>query len=115
MIRIVSIYVQNFNLETLKEDGSRNPMAQLVFTMLAEFARLERDHLRERIKSGLEKAKREGKKLGRPKGARLVGDKLVQKYPKVVRELKAGQSIRKTAKLCDISAKTVQRIKEAMG
>ena len=46
----ISIYVQNFGIETLK-NGKRNPVAQFMFTLLAEFARLERETLRERILS----------------------------------------------------------------
>ena len=57
----VSIYVQNFGIETLK-NGKRNPVAQFMFTLLAEFARLERETLRERILSGMEEARRQGKK-----------------------------------------------------
>ena len=111
----VSIYVQHFNLETLDAKGKRNPMAQFMFTMLAEFARMEREHLRERIMSGLERARRNGKKLGRPKGTSLSDSELLKRYPRVVRELKAGQSIRKTAKICDISANTVMKVKQVMG
>jgi DNA invertase Pin-like site-specific DNA recombinase len=33
----VSVYVQNFGFETLK-NGKRNPIAQFMFTLLAEFA-----------------------------------------------------------------------------
>lgn len=64
----VSVYVQNFGFETLK-NGNRNPIAQFIFTLLAEFARLERETLRERILSGMEEARRKGKHLGRPDGS----------------------------------------------
>ena len=63
----ISIYVHNFGIETLKND-KRNPVAQFMFTLLAGFARLERETLRERILSGMEEARRQGKKIGRPKG-----------------------------------------------
>lgn len=68
----VSIYpgrraVQNFGIETLR-NGKRNPVAQFLFTLLAEFARLERETLRERILSGMDEARRQGKKIGRPDG-----------------------------------------------
>jgi DNA invertase Pin-like site-specific DNA recombinase len=64
----VSVYVQNFGFETLK-NGKRNPIAQFMFTLLAEFARMERETLRERILSGMEEARRQGKHLGRPDGS----------------------------------------------
>lgn len=53
----ISIYVQFFDIETLK-NGKRNPVAQFMFTLLAEFAHLERDTLRERIRiiSGIDEA-----------------------------------------------------------
>ena len=63
----VSIYpgrraVQNFGrcavaIETLK-NGKHNPVAQFLFTLLAEFARLERETLRERILSGMDESER---------------------------------------------------------
>ena len=53
----ISIYVQNFGIETLK-NGKRNPVAQFMFTLLAEFTRLERETLRERILSGMDEARR---------------------------------------------------------
>ena len=38
-----SIYIQNYNLETLTPTGKVNSMAQFMLTLLAEFARLERE------------------------------------------------------------------------
>jgi len=110
----VSIYVQNFNLETLDAKGKRNPTAQFMFTMLAEFARMEREYLRERIYSGLERARRQGKTLGRPKGSTISDEDVLRRYPKVTRELRAGMSIRKTAKICNVAAGTVQKVKAIM-
>ena len=51
----ISIYVKNFGLETLK-NGKRNPVAQFMFTLLAKFARPERETPRERILSGMDEA-----------------------------------------------------------
>jgi DNA invertase Pin-like site-specific DNA recombinase len=102
----VSIYVQNFSLETLK-DGKRNPIAQFLFTLLAEFARLERETLRERILSGMDEARRQGKKIGRPDGTMEEKVAFLKKYASVIRNLRAGFSVRKTAKLCDVSINTV--------
>jgi DNA invertase Pin-like site-specific DNA recombinase len=107
----VSIYVQNFGIETLK-DGKRNPVAQFLFTLLAEFARLERETLRERILSGMDEARRQGKKIGRPDGTTEEKADFLKKYAPVIRNLRAGLSVRKTAKLCDVSINTVRKVNE---
>lgn len=109
----VSIYVQNFGLETLR-NGKRNPVAQFLFTLLAEFARLERETLRERILSGLAEARRKGVRIGRPEGSHKKVDDYLRDYPRVVRYLKEGLSLRKTAKLGDVSINTVRRVKSAL-
>lgn len=42
------------------------PSGRALATMLAVFAEFERDMLRERVRGGLERVRREGKRLGRP-------------------------------------------------
>lgn len=106
----VSIYVQNFGIETLRE-GQRNPVAQFLFTLLAEFARLERETLRERILSGLDEARRQEKKIGRPIGTKEERAVFLQKYEAVSRQLRTGLSVRKTAKLCAVAINTVCKVK----
>ena len=106
----ISIYVHNFGIETLK-NGKRNPVAQFMFTLLAEFARLERETLRERILSGMDEARRQGKKIGRPDGRVEEKATFLKKYGSVARNLRAGLSVRKTAKLCEVSINTVRKVK----
>ena len=119
----VSIYVQNFGIETLKKgrtgspgDGKlqRNPVAQFLFTMLAEFARLERETLRERILSGMEEARRKGKKIGRPEGSHKEDQDYLKEYPSVIRNLRQGLSLRQTAKVCGVAVNTVRKVKSVM-
>jgi len=107
----VSVYVQNFGIETLKK-GKRNPIAQFMFTLLAEFARLERETLRERILSGIEEARRKGKKLGHPNGTKEEKAAFLKKYPLITRNLRLGISIRKTSKICDVSINTVRKVND---
>ncbi|MFA6023102.1 MAG: recombinase family protein [Candidatus Pacearchaeota archaeon] len=47
-----------------------SPMGKFFFTILASFGEMEREVLKERIKLGLERRKKEGKKLGRPIGSK---------------------------------------------
>ncbi len=110
----VSLYWHSQRIETLLADGRRNPAASIMFSLLAEMARSERETLTERINSGLAKARREGKKLGRPEGTGLTPAKFLANHKDVVKHLRAGQSIRHTAKITGKGASTVQRVKEAM-
>jgi DNA invertase Pin-like site-specific DNA recombinase len=109
----VSLYIQNIGMETLLADGRTNFMFKPILLTLVGFAEMERELLRERIKSGLDTARRKGKKLGRPAGATETADDILAKYPAVVRNIRTGLSVRKIAKICDVSAGTVQKVKEA--
>src|SRR6266478_2568619 len=95
----VSLYWHAQSIETLLPSGKRNPAAGIMLALLAEMARNESETLRERIKSGLALARKRGVLLGRRKGTTLTRDKFLQKHKDVVRRLKAGQSVRNTAKI----------------
>ena len=110
----VNIYLQDINLYTLLPDGSENPLAKVILTVLALGAEIERQSIVRRLNSGRERAKEKGVKLGRPKGSMMSNQELLNKYPEVVKKLRKGLSIREIAKICDVSASTVQRIKKAM-
>jgi DNA invertase Pin-like site-specific DNA recombinase len=56
------------NFVSLSESvDTATPMGKLVFTVLGAVAELERNLTRERVQMGLNRAKKEGKTLGRPK------------------------------------------------
>ena len=110
----VSVYAHNYHLETLTPQGKRNPIASLLFTLLAEFARLEKETLIERIHSGLDNARRKGKTLGRPHGTTKHDTALLKEYASVVRLLKQEFSLRQTATLAGVSINTVRKVKNAM-
>ena len=54
--------------EGMKLDGSPDIQTKVMLTMFSLFAEIERDLISERTKSGLAKARAEGRLLGRPKG-----------------------------------------------
>ena len=110
----VNIYLQDINLYTLLPDGSENPLAKVILTVLALGAEIERQSIVRRLNSGRKRAKEKGVKLGRPKGSMMSNQELLNKYPEVVKKLRKGRSIREIAKICDVSASTVQRIKKAI-
>jgi DNA invertase Pin-like site-specific DNA recombinase len=111
----VSLYWHAQGIETLLPNGKRNPAASIMFSLLAEMARAERETIVERIKSGLEEAKRKGVKLGRKPGSGLESSALLAKHRDVVKHLTSGQSIRHTAAITGKGVSTVQRVKAAMG
>jgi DNA invertase Pin-like site-specific DNA recombinase len=67
--------------------------------MMGVFAEFERSMIQERVRAGLRRAKDDGKKLGRPRIARILA------------ALKAGETIRGVADKFDVNPSTVQRIK----
>jgi DNA invertase Pin-like site-specific DNA recombinase len=84
------------------------PAGKALFQMMGVFAGFERAMIRERVKSGLERARAQGKVLGRPtidseKEAAILAD---------LRSSKAG--IIKLAGLHGVGVGTVQRIKAEM-
>jgi DNA invertase Pin-like site-specific DNA recombinase len=107
----VSLYWHQQGIETLLPNGNRNPAAAIMFALLAEMARAERETLSERIRSGLAEARRKGRKLGRPSGSKASESEFLDKHKDVCRRLREGHSVRNTAKITGKGVSTVQRIK----
>ena len=109
----INIYVHNFKIDTLLPDGKRNPVGQLLFMFLSERARAEQEDRTERIKSGIEQARRNGKHLGRPQGKEDNKD-FLKRHKKVVASLQLGNSIRATMKVAGVAMATVQKVKKLL-
>lgn len=112
--RKISIYIAQYNIETLLPNGKLNPAASMIFAITADMARQERETMIERIISGMATAKAKGVKFGRKPGRLYSDEDLRRKYAKPIKDLQAGISIRKVAKIYGISPDTVQRIKREM-
>ena len=110
----INIFFQKENIFIFNEDGSENPYTAIMIAVLGTAAQLERENIKFRLNSGraayIAKHGHEG--LGRPKGSSKDKKKLSEEYAHVIKELKRGTSIRRTAKLCDVSTFTVQKIKK---
>ena len=112
----VSLYIKNYSLETLNADGSVNPIASLICTILLEIASMERLTIRERMNSGrtqyIERCRREGIKMGRPATYKKELDTYKQQYQKEIGLLKRGISLRNVASITGTSVNTIRKIKE---
>ena len=109
--RGVSLYWHAQGVETILDNGNRNPAASIMLALLSEMARSEVETLRERINSGLAEARRKGVRLGRPPGTTVRDEDLLKRHRDIVRHLNDGQSVRNTAKITGKGGSTVQRIK----
>jgi DNA invertase Pin-like site-specific DNA recombinase len=105
----VSLYWHAQGIETMLDNGTRNPAAGLIFSIMSEFARNESEQLSQRIRSGLAEARRKGVVLGR---AKVPETAFLAKYGHVADLLRAGVSIRKIASDTGVNHVTVQKVKK---
>jgi DNA invertase Pin-like site-specific DNA recombinase len=94
----------SFKEEFLRSVG---PLADAVLSILACIAKQERVRLSERVVAGLNRAKAQGKVLGRPKAK--------VRTERVLHLKERGLSTREIAAQTGVSAMTVQRILAAQG
>lgn len=107
----VSVFIQNLGIYSLLPDGTVNPMASIMITLLAEFANIERSNIQYRLNSGRKQYIANGGKLGRKVGYRISDDELREKYKNAIALLKKGYSVRAVSKLEHLSHTTVQKLK----
>ena len=110
----ITLTVTRYGIDTLLPNGEETPVATMIFSIMSTLFEQERKNIKRKQRQGIEIAKLQGKYKGRAPGTTLSQEQLLAKYPTVVKELKAGTSIRRTAKLCDVSSVTVQRVKKAI-
>ena len=108
----ISLFIKNYNIETLNEDGKPNVMSQFLVTILAEVARMERASIKERMDSGLKKYISNGGQVGRKVGYRKNNEKVQEEYSDVIKLLRKGISIRNVSKLTGHSVNTILKCKK---
>ena len=111
----VSLFIKNYNLETLNPDGTPNPVASLITTILLEVASMERRTILERVNSGrnqyIAKCRKEGIKMGRPSDYKKSEDTYKEQYQKELTLLRKGISLRNVHKLTNTSMNTLRKLK----
>ena len=108
----INAYFQKEGLSLFGADGRENPYLAVMVSVLGVCAQLERENITYRLNSGRARYIADGGKLGRKVGSVKPKEKKADEYAKVIRSLKAGKSVRDTAKICEVSASTVQRVKK---
>lgn len=111
----VSLFVKNYNLETLTLDGQINPAASLICTILLEIAQMERLTIKERMASGrnqyIKKCRENGIKMGRPSTYRKSESVYKEQYAKGISLLRKGISLRNVASITGTSVNTLRKLR----
>lgn len=110
----VSLYIKNYNLETLDENGNVDPMAKFMLVILNEFSENERLNIKMRLRSGYENHRAQNGIVGRKPGSSETKNEFLEKHSDAVKLLKKGISIRNIAQLTGKSTRTVQKIKNLL-
>lgn len=110
----VSLYIKNYNLETLNPDGKPNPVASLITTILLEIASMERLTIQERMASGrdkyIAKCRETGVKMGRPSSYRKSDEEYKEQYSKEISLLRKGISLRNIYAITGTSVGTLRKL-----
>lgn len=107
----ISLYIQNYNIETLTQDGKVNAMSQFLITILAEVARMERKTIRERVESGYNNYRANSGKVGRKTGYKKAEEAMKTQYIEEIKLLRKGYSLRNISKLTGTSINTIRKCK----
>jgi DNA invertase Pin-like site-specific DNA recombinase len=109
----VTLRVDNLGLESITL-GKANPTFNLIISVMANVAQMERETLLERQREGIAIAKANGVYNGRVKGSTESDTEVLAKYRDVVKFLKMGKSLRDVKSRCNVSLGTVQKVKQIL-
>lgn len=110
----VSIYIKNFNLETLNDDKTPNALSMFMVQILFSVANMEAQLTKSRMSSGYRAyiTKNGNKAVGRKAGSIELEDDFIQKHTDVIKYLKKGFSYRQISVLTNNkSVNTIMKVK----
>ena len=99
--------------KSLREQfDTSTPVGRLLLNLLAAVAEFELEMIRERVKAGMDRARRQGKRIGRPRVIDRRGFK--NRFGAILERLRSGEiSRRKAAKELNIGYATLKRLLDA--
>jgi DNA invertase Pin-like site-specific DNA recombinase len=107
----VSIYIKNFNLETLNDDKTPNSLSMFMVQILFSVANMEAQLTKSRMVSGYRNHIKNGGKVGRKLGSIETEEETIQKHTDVLKLLKKKLSIRQISGLTNKSTNTILKVK----
>jgi DNA invertase Pin-like site-specific DNA recombinase len=110
----VSIYIKNFNLETLNDDKTPNSLSMFMVQILFSVANMESQITLSRLQSGYRSliASKGTKAVGRKTGSIETEEETIQKHSDVIKLLKKKLTIRQISGLTNKSTNTILKVKK---
>ena len=113
----VNLYLANYNLSTLDDNGKISPVTSLILTITLEISQLERQQIRTRMQMGysayLQRRKEDKSlKLGRPSTYRKSEQEYREQYSKELSLMRKGISLRNVQQLTGTAIGTLRKIKQ---
>ena len=109
---LISLYIQNYNIETLTPEKEINPMSQFLITILAEIARMERSSISNRLKSGYLNFRLNNGVVGRKTGFRKSPELMKYEYVEEIKMLKRGYSYQHIGQITNTNKNTLTKLKK---
>lgn len=118
----INVFFQKEQFSIFNNDGQQHPFLMIFISVLGTCSQMERESIRFRMKSGYDKFRSEGGKVGRKVGFRYSLEDYESKYPKLIADLRdkangaKGKlySVRALADRHNVNASTVQTISTLM-
>ena len=108
----IGLYVQQFRMSSLDENGKEDPVVKLLLQMLSMGAEMENNLRRERQRQGIEIARLNNVYQGRKPGARPTREAYLAKYKDVVDLIRSSNlSLRRISSITGRSINTVRKVK----
>ncbi len=108
----ISLYIQNYNIETLTPEKQINPMSQFLITILAEVACMERKTIENRLSSGYQNFRNAGGVVGRKAGFRKTDEAMKEEYQEEIKMLKKGYSFQHINQITSTNKNTLTKLKK---
>ncbi len=109
----VTVKIDNLGIESRIGD-KKNPTFNLIVSVMANVAEMERETMLERQREGIAIAKAKGTYKGRVRGSKEASDVFLSRHKKAQKLLEEGYSLRNTAKICETSLGTIQKVRTLM-
>jgi len=106
----ISLFIKNYNIETLTDDKQINPLSQFMIQILSSVSSMERTQIRQRVKSGYEVYRSNGGKVGRKVGFVKSNEQILDENKDISKLLKQGYSVRNIIKISGKSSGTIQKV-----